>query len=48
MIRTKLLYTAGLLALASVGGAETLHWTGSQDGFWTNANNWAENKVPGQ
>lgn len=48
MIRTKLLCVAGLLALASVGGAETLHWTGSQDGFWTNANNWAENKVPGQ
>ena len=48
MTRAKFLYAFLMLALASVGGAETLHWTGAQDGFWTNANNWAENKVPGQ
>lgn len=28
--------------------AETYHWTGSKDGFWTNANNWAEGAVPGR
>ena len=28
--------------------AETCTWTGAENGFWTNANNWAENKVPGQ
>lgn len=24
------------------------HWTGAEDGYWTNANNWAEGVVPGR
>lgn len=28
--------------------AKTCHWTGAVDGFWTNANNWAEGVVPGR
>ena len=23
------------------------NWTGAVDGYWTNANNWAEGEVPG-
>ena len=33
------------VALAA-GGAFAATWTGSEDGFWTNRNNWAENAVP--
>ncbi|MGN0852430.1 MAG: autotransporter-associated beta strand repeat-containing protein [Kiritimatiellia bacterium] len=29
-------------------GADTYTWTGSENGFWTNANNWAEGAVPGR
>lgn len=36
------------LAAARPLAAETYHWTGAEDGFWTNANNWAEGKVPGR
>ncbi len=42
--------SAGLLVasgvLSAFGG--TFTWTGAEDGFWTNANNWAELRVPGQ
>lgn len=35
-------------ALALIaGGAFAATWTGSEDGFWTNRNNWAEKTVPG-
>lgn len=34
----------GVLA-ASAG---TYNWTGAENGFWTNANNWAEGAVPGR
>jgi hypothetical protein len=36
------------LAAARPLAAGTYHWTGAEDGFWTNANNWAEGKVPGR
>ena len=36
------------LAAARPLAAGTYHWTGAVDGFWTNANNWAEGKVPGR
>ena len=29
------------------GGAFAATWTGSENGFWTNKNNWAEGAVPG-
>ena len=39
-----------VVALAAMGAvtAETCTWTGAENGFWTNANNWAEGRVPGQ
>lgn len=33
---------------AGVALAETYTWTGAENGFWTNANNWAEGTVPGR
>ena len=42
-----LAFAAGLAAARPLA-AETYHWTGAEDGFWTNANNWAEGKVPGR
>ena len=42
-----LAFTVGLAAARPLA-AETYHWTGAEDGFWTNANNWAEGKVPGR
>ena len=33
------------IVFVSVASAST--WTGAEDGFWTNANNWAEGTVPG-
>ena len=38
---------AGLAAALPLA-AGTYHWTGTVDGFWTNANNWAEGAVPGR
>ncbi len=40
-------FAAGL-AVALPLAAGTYHWTGAEDGFWTNANNWAEGAVPGR
>jgi len=41
------LASAAFCALVSFG--ETVcTWTGAEDAFWTNANNWAEGVVPGQ
>ena len=34
--------------MAGAAQAGTYHWTGAVDGAWTNANNWAEAKIPGQ
>lgn len=42
-----LAFTVGLAAAWPLA-AETYHWTGAEDGFWTNVNNWAEGKVPGR
>ena len=42
-----LAFTVGLAAAWPLA-AGTYHWTGAEDGFWTNANNWAEGKVPGR
>lgn len=42
-----LAFAAGLAAARPLA-AGTYHWTGAEDGFWTNANNWAEGKVPGR
>lgn len=42
-----LAFTVGLAAARPLA-AGTYHWTGAEDGFWTNANNWAEGKVPGR
>ena len=42
-----LAFAAGLAAARPLA-AETYHWTGAEDGFWTNANNWAEGTVPGR
>ena len=36
--------TACVLAFAG----DTCNWTGAENGFWTNANNWAEGRVPGR
>lgn len=33
------------VALAA-SGAFAATWTGSEDGFWTNRNNWAEGALP--
>ena len=38
---------AALAAMCAVT-AQTCNWTGAENGFWTNANNWAEGRVPGQ
>ena len=40
------LLLGGSSAFAAV--SSTCHWTGAEDGFWTNANNWAEGTVPGR
>ena len=42
-----LAFTVGLAAARPLA-AGIYHWTGAEDGFWTNANNWAEGKVPGR
>lgn len=42
-----LAFAAGLAAARPLA-AGTYHWTGAEDGFWTNANNWAEGTVPGR
>ena len=41
---------ATMLAAAgaySLMAGETFTWTGAEDAYWTNANNWAEGSVPG-
>lgn len=42
-----LAFAAGVAAARPLV-AGTYHWTGAVDGFWTNANNWAEGAVPGR
>ena len=42
-----LAFAAGVAAALPLA-AGTYHWTGAVDGFWTNANNWAEGAVPGR
>lgn len=37
-----------LLGATAVNAGVSATWTGAQDGFWTNANNWAEGVIPGQ
>lgn len=39
-----MLVASGFLSAAG----DTCTWTGAENGFWTNANNWAELRVPGQ
>lgn len=43
----KISLLAGVLGVLAAA-AETYHWTGAENGFWTNANNWAEGTVPGR
>ena len=44
----KLLAVAVVALVAVCAKAKTCTWTGAENGFWTNANNWAEGSVPGQ
>ena len=45
----KKLVLVGVFVLSCLAGvAETYHWTGAEDGFWTNRNNWSEGTVPGR
>ena len=46
-MRTLLVAAAGA-AMIGAAQAGTFYWTGAVDGAWTNANNWAEAKIPGQ
>ena len=44
----KTLILAVVAGASLVASAQTCTWTGAENGFWTNANNWAEISVPGR
>ena len=45
---SKVAWGLSIIGAAGIAWAETYNWTGAEDGFWTNRNNWAEGAVPGR
>lgn len=47
-MKTLMFAGAVAVAVASAGAETVCTWTGAENAYWTNANNWAEGVVPGQ
>ena len=45
--KTMVVVTVMALATGASAAVGSAHWTGEENGFWTNRNNWAERIVPG-
>ncbi len=45
--KTMVVVTVMALATGASAAVGSAHWTGEENGFWTNLNNWAERIVPG-